>query len=119
MSKIEENKKKTYPNFLGDDFLFSVSNVFLSYAGLIQKEDEEKDVFLKKILPDFLEKVTIAILDGHDENTVKEMIEISKKDIIYEERKKLYKEIIPDFEDKLALTLELFEDKINLGLYTS
>lgn len=113
----QEKQPGKFPNFLGDEFLFIVSNLFILEAGLENSTDEAKGEFLGKIMPDFLDKGTALILDALEEDQIKEALKISESGLAYKEREVEYIKLIPDFSEKMSMLMDLFKRKIGLGIY--
>ena len=110
-------KEQKLPNFLGDEFLFTTSRFFLVEAGLQHEIEEVKERFVNKIMADFIPGLTKMILNRLQKDQIEVAVEIAKSGGRYKEREAKFSELIPSFKEDMSLLMDLFREKIHLGVY--
>jgi hypothetical protein len=110
-------KKIPFPNFLGTEFLISVSRLFVQWAGLAEAGAEAQQRFSRAVIGDFLEKGSATLLDAVDKARVPELMALSGRQMFFEEREKKLKELVPDYDLKMKALLNFFKKRIERGYY--
>ena len=110
-------KEQKLPNFLGDEFLFSVKHIFLVEADLHMASYEVKKDFSVKVMTDFIYKTSLMIIYGLNKKTFTVVFEVAESDLPYHRREEEFEKHIPEFKRNMMQILELFRKKINLGFY--